>query len=80
MKKELEGDCVFDVSVFVDLIFSTKRGLYLRKKLLNESVNGYSSEIALVELKYALCQKTGWKKAKKITESLINSRYLIVKT
>jgi predicted nucleic acid-binding protein len=79
MKKELEGDCVFDASVLVDLIFSTKRGLYLRKKLVNESVNGYASEIALVELKYVLCRKTGWKKAKEVTDNLIDSGYIIVK-
>ncbi|MGQ9515343.1 MAG: PIN domain-containing protein [Thermoproteota archaeon] len=78
MRRELEGDLVLDASVLVELVFSTKNGLYVRQRLLSGAIGAHAGEIAMVELKYVLCRKLGWRVAREKTEKLVNSGYIVI--
>ena len=78
MKRELEGDMVFDAGVLIDLMTSTPGGIKVKNKLLEGLLTGFSTELAITELRYVLCRKLGFKKAKKLVDMLISSGYIVV--
>ena len=76
MKKELRGDIVFDTSILIEMIAGTKLGRKIASLLKGEMVRAFTTELNLVELRYIICRKAGWKKASEIIDKLIRSRYV----
>jgi len=69
---------VFDAGVLIELLFSTPGGVLIREALLKGDVFGYATELAIVEAKYILCRKLGWKEAAERIDRLILSGFIQV--
>lgn len=76
MKKELKGILAFDASVITELLFLTPQGKYLKNQLLDENISAYTTEYAILESKYILCRKYGWKETRMRMDSLLSSNYI----
>ena len=78
MKQDIQGDMVFDTSVLVELFSGSQSGNLVKEALIDGSVRAITTELNITELRYILCRKIGWAKAKESVEHLLNSGYLKV--
>lgn len=78
MRRELEGDMVFDASVLVEVIFSTVGGRLVRRMLVDEVLFGYVTELAVSELRYVVCRMLGRDEAWRRVDKLLASGYFRV--
>ena len=76
MRKELRGSMVFDASVLIELLLSTKGGVLVREMLLSGDLFGYTTEIAVVEAEYVLCRKLGWSEGTRKIKELMLSGFI----
>ncbi len=78
MKEDITGTLVLDASVLIDLLMSSSRGKIIQKALLNDIIDAHTTEFAIIETKYILCRKIGWKEATRRVEKLLASGYISV--
>mgnify|MGYP000386114566 FL=1 len=52
MKKDLTGILALDASTLIDLLMLSNRGKALQKALLDDLVDAYTTEFAIIETKY----------------------------
>jgi len=78
MKKELAGNIVFDASVIVELLSSTKRGKIVKEKLKSGEVFAFTTELDIAEALYILCRKIGFNNALIKINALNRSGYIEV--
>jgi predicted nucleic acid-binding protein len=75
-KLDLKGKLAVDTSALIELLHSEPPGLKLKKALENDSAEAWTTELAIAELKYVLCRKTGWPQATERVEKLLASGYI----
>ncbi|MHA1470452.1 MAG: PIN domain-containing protein [Candidatus Asgardarchaeia archaeon] len=81
MKKDLTGILALDASTLIDLLMLSNRGKALQKALLDDLVDAYTTECAIIETKYILCRRLGWDQANVKVERLLASGYInVIKT
>ena len=81
MKKDLTGILALDASTLIDLLMLSNRGKVLQKALLDDLVDAYTTEFAIIETKYILCRRLGWDQANVKVERLLASGYInVIKT
>ncbi|MCD6514026.1 MAG: PIN domain-containing protein [Candidatus Odinarchaeota archaeon] len=81
MKKDLIGILALDASTLIDLLMLSNRGKVLQKALLDDLVDAYTTEFAIIETKYILCRRLGWDQANAKVERLLASGYInVIKT
>ncbi|MCD6348883.1 MAG: PIN domain-containing protein [Candidatus Korarchaeota archaeon] len=78
MKKELQGDMVFDTSIFIEIIAGTYLGRKLMEILLDGKVNALTTESNIAELSYIACRKVGWERGKENVQKITSSGYIEV--
>lgn len=78
MKKELQGDIVFDTGIFIEIIAGTYLGRKLMEILLDGEVNPLTTELNIAELSYIACRKVGWRRGKEVVQKIISSGYIEV--
>jgi len=78
MKKDLSGRLALDTSALIDLVFSTTTGLKLKRALKDGSVEAYTTEIHIAELRYILCRKIGLMGSNEKVDKLLASGYITV--
>jgi hypothetical protein len=78
MKKDLSGRLVLDTSALIELVNSTTSGLKLKEALKAESVEAYTTELNITELRYILCRRIGPSKVDHIVDKLLASGYITV--
>ena len=65
-----------DGGVLIALALGEKFTENLRESILRGEVEAFTSQIALIEMMYILCRKTGWKIAENKKNSLLFSRMI----
>jgi len=76
MKKELKGSMVFDASVIIELLASTKRGKIVEEKLKSGELFAFTTELDITEALYILCRKIGFNNALIKINALKRSGYI----
>jgi len=76
MKKELSGRLSLDTSAMIELMFSTPTGLELKEALRNGSVEAYTTELHIAELRYILCRRLGSTESNERVDKLLASGYI----
>lgn len=76
MRRELEGDMVFDAGPILELIYSTSGGIRIREALKSEKLRCNISEVTLAEVSYILCRKLGIDESRARIRNLLESGYL----
>jgi predicted nucleic acid-binding protein len=62
--KDLKGKLAIDTSALIELIYCDSLGQKLKKALETDTVEAYTTELAITELRYVLCRKLGWQQSK----------------
>ncbi len=57
--KDLKGKLAIDTSALIELIYCDILGQKLKKVLEADMVEAYTTELAIIELRYVLCRKLG---------------------
>ena len=78
MKQDLKGKLAVDTSALIELIYCDESGQILKKALENDSVEAWTTEVAVTELRYALCRKLGWHQSNERASNLLASGYIKV--
>jgi len=78
MKKGLSGRLALDTSALIDLLFSTSTGLKLKKDLKDGSIEAYTTEMHIAELRYILCRRLGSMESNEKVDKLLASGYITV--
>jgi len=78
MKRGLSDTLVFDASVLIELVFSTKGGVKLQQAMLDGSIDAQTKGIAITELRYILCRRLGEEEANQRVKKLLASGYITV--
>ena len=79
MMKDLKGKLAVDTSALVELIYCDNLGQKLKKALKTDTVEAYTTELAITELRYILCRKVGWQQSEERVNKLLSSGYFTVK-
>ena len=75
---DLKGKLAIDASALIELVYCEALGQKLRQALENDSVDAWTTELALTELRYILCRKFGWSESSKRVNTLLASGYFRV--
>ena len=78
MKRKLSGTLVFDASVLIELVYSTKGGVKLQRAMLDGSIDVQTTGIAITELRYILCRRLGEEETNQRVKKLLASGYITV--
>ena len=76
MRKDLKGKLAIDTSALIELIYCEAIGLKLKTALEKASVEAWTTEIAIAEMKYVLCRKLGWTESNERVTKLLASGYI----
>lgn len=77
-RQDLKGKLAIDASVLIELIYSDALGRKMKQALEDDSVQAWTTELALTELRYILCRRIGWAESSKRVNKLLESGYLTV--
>ncbi len=78
MRRELEGNLLFDTGPLVEFIGGTQLGAYVKERLQKGDLRPTTGELNIAELRYLVCRKEGWRRSSEIIGALIDSAYLEV--
>ena len=77
-KQELKGKLAVDASALIELIYCAEPGQKFKQALQSNSVEAWTTELAITELRYILCRKFGWQKSCERVNKLLASGYIKV--
>jgi predicted nucleic acid-binding protein len=77
-RQDLKGKLAVDASALIELVYCEALGQKLKQALKNDSVEAWTTELALTELRYILCRKLGWSESSKRVNKLLESGYFKV--
>jgi len=78
MNLGLRGRLALDTSALIELVFSTKSGLKLKEAMRDLSVEAFTTELHITELRYILCRRVGFEKSGERVGKLLASGYISV--
>ena len=75
---DLKGKLAVDSSALIELIYCDAPGQKLKESLKKDHVEGWTTELAVAELRYILCRKIGWAESNGRVNKLLSSGYIKV--
>lgn len=79
MNLDLKGKLAIDTSALIELIYCDESGKKLKEALKRDSVEAWTTELAITELRYVLCRKLGWNESNGRVNKLLSSGYIKIK-
>ena len=73
MSRGLEGNIVLDTGVIVEMLNGSKSGAYVKTELQGGTLQAWTGELNIGEIRYLICRREGWSRSLQITRDLLDT-------